>query len=338
MAKGVEDTAFYRYGRLLALNDVGGDPSRFGISVEQFHAGCLERVERFPENLLTTMTHDAKRSADVRARIAALSGMAGEWREEVRRWFELSAPLRSDDAPDAVEQYFLFQTLLGAWPTEVERIEDYMQKALREAKRNTAWVNGNPEWEAAVGSFCRELLTHGPFRQRLEAFVARVEPIGWRISLRQVALKLTAPGVPDVYQGDELPFRALVDPDNRRPVDWDWRQAMLRRLMGGSPADHETWKMFLILRLLGLRARRPDAFGPGGGYQPLDAGPDVCAFIRGDQVLVAVALREAPPGGELAVPNGRWHDVLRGDERHLSGRTPVTGLLGKHGIAVLERD
>jgi (1->4)-alpha-D-glucan 1-alpha-D-glucosylmutase len=335
-AKGVEDTAFYRYGRLLALNDVGGDPSRFGIDVDRFHAGCLERLERFPENLLTTMTHDAKRSADVRARIAALSSIAEEWREEVERWFELAAPLRQGDAPDSVEQYFLFQTLVGAWPIEVERIESYMEKALREAKRNTAWVDGNEEWERAAKQFCRDLLAHPPFLERLDQFVARVEPIGRLISLRQVALKLTVPGVPDIYQGDELPYRALVDPDNRRPVDWDWRQAMLRRLMGGSPPDEETWKMFLILRLLGLRARRPEVFA-SGGYEPLDAGGDVCAFTRGDQVLVAVLVRERPSGDSAPVLPGRWHDVLSGEERELSDGVTVDQLLDRHGIAVLER-
>jgi (1->4)-alpha-D-glucan 1-alpha-D-glucosylmutase len=335
-AKGVEDTAFYRYGRLLALNDVGGDPSRFGIDVERFHAGCRERLERFPENLLTTMTHDAKRSADVRARIAALSGMAEEWRDEVGRWFELAAPLRHGEAPDAVEQYFLFQTLVGAWPIELERLQRYMEKALREAKRNSAWVDGDPEWEASVRRFVRDLSAHPPFLERLEPFVARVDELGWRASLRQVALKLTVPGVPDIYQGDELPYRALVDPDNRRPVDWDWRQAMLRRLMGGAPPDRETWKMFLILRLLGLRARRAEVFA-SGAYEPLAAGPDVCAFLRGQQVLVAVALGNAPHAGELTVPAGRWHDLLRGDERELDGRQPLAGLLDEHGIAVLER-
>ena len=336
MAKGVEDTAFYRYGRLLALNDVGGDPSRFGIDVEQFHADCLERLDRFPEGLLTTMTHDAKRSADVRARIAALSMIAEEWRVEVERWFELAAPLRSGDAPDAVEQYFLFQTLLGAWPIEVERIESYMEKALREAKRNTAWVDGNPEWEAAVTRFCGALLTHPPFLERLEAFVARVKPLGWRIALGQLALKLTAPGVPDIYQGDELPFRALVDPDNRRPVDWDWRQAMLRRLMGGSRPDAETWKLFLILRLLGLRARRPDVFA-AGSYEPLEAGPDVCAFLRGGQVVVAVALRAAIGEEPVSVPAGRWHDVLTGEEWDLPESVRAAELLDERGIAVLEK-
>jgi (1->4)-alpha-D-glucan 1-alpha-D-glucosylmutase len=336
MAKGVEDTAFYRYCRLLALNDVGGDPSRFGIDVERFHAGCLERVRRFPRNLLTTMTHDAKRSADVRARIAALSTVAEEWRDEVQDWFELAAPLRQGDAPDAVEQYFLFQTLAGTWPIELERIQAYMEKALREAKRNTAWVDGNPAWEEAVKDFVRALLAHQPFLDRLESFVARLAPIGERAALRQLTLKLTVPGVPDIYQGDELPYRALVDPDNRRPVDWDWRQAMLRRLMGGSPPDRETAKMFLILRLLGLRARRPEAFGEGD-YHPLSAGPRVCAFVRGGVVLVAVSLSDQPPEDAITVPDGTWRDVLRGEERELSGTVAAGALLDRRGIAVLER-
>jgi (1->4)-alpha-D-glucan 1-alpha-D-glucosylmutase len=336
MAKGVEDTAFYRYGRLLALNDVGGDPSRFGIGVEQFHAGCLERARRFPLNLLTTMTHDAKRSADVRARIAALSTLASEWREEVERWFELAAPLREGDAPDAVEQYFLFQTLVGVWPIEIERLEPYMEKALREAKRNTAWVDGDPDWEAAVKRYCHALYSHPQFLERLEPFVHRVAPVGERAGLRQVALKLTAPGVPDIYQGDELPYRALVDPDNRRPVDWDWRQAMLRRLMGGAPLTDETWKMFLILRLLGLRARRPEVFA-AGSYQPLEAGERVCAFLRGDHVLVAVALSDTAPADEVTVPQGRWHDLLRGEERSLGSRIAADKLLDERGIVVLER-
>ena len=336
MAKGVEDTAFYRYGRLLALNDVGGDPGRFGIDVERFHAGCLERARRFPQNLLTTMTHDAKRSADVRARIAALSAVAEEWREEVERWFELAASLRESDAPDAVEQYFLFQTLAGGWPIELERIESYMEKALREAKRNTTWVDRNAAWEEAVMVFCRTLLTHQPFLERLESFAVRLASVGDRAALRQLTLKLTAPGVPDIYQGDELPYRALVDPDNRRPVDWDWRQAMLRRLMGGSPPVPETWKMFLILRLLGLRARRPEVFADGD-YEPLPAGPRVCAFVRGGLVLVAVALPDHVPEDEVAVPSGAWRDVLRGEERELTGAVPARALLDARGLAVLER-
>jgi (1->4)-alpha-D-glucan 1-alpha-D-glucosylmutase len=335
MAKGVEDTAFYRYGRLLALNDVGGDPGRFGIDVDRFHAGCLERARRFPRNLLTTMTHDAKRSADVRARIAALSIVAEEWRDEVQRWFELAAPLRQGDAPDSVEQYFLFQTLAGAWPIEVERIESYMLKALREAKRNTAWVDGDEAWEGAVTEFCRKLLNHRPFLERLDDFRSRLGPIGERAALRQLTLKLTVPGVPDIYQGDELSYRALVDPDNRRPVDWHWRQAMLRRLMGGSPPNAETSKMFLIMRLLGLRARRPEVFAEGS-YEPLSAGSRVCAFVRGGVVLVAVALSDQVPEDAITVPPGVWRDVLRGEERDLSGAVSAGALMDQRGIAVLE--
>ncbi|MBV9422577.1 MAG: malto-oligosyltrehalose synthase, partial [Solirubrobacterales bacterium] len=270
MAKGVEDTAFYRYGRLIALNEVGGDPSRFGLGVDAFHAANLERAERFPQSLLTTQTHDAKRSADVRARIAVLSSMTEEWAQFVERFFALSEPLRVGGAPDDVERYFLLQTLVGAWPIERARMQEYMVKALREAKRNTSWVDERPEWEEAVTRFCGSLYEDRQSVAELERFVARLAPAGMRAALGQLVLKLTAPGIPDIYQGDELPFRALVDPDNRRPVDWRWRRSALDRLMGGAPAVAGTRKMFLTLRLLGLRARRPEAFA--GSYEPLSAG------------------------------------------------------------------
>jgi (1->4)-alpha-D-glucan 1-alpha-D-glucosylmutase len=336
MAKGVEDTAFYRYGRLLALNDVGGDPGRFGIDVEQFHAGNLERAERFPLNLLTTQTHDAKRSADVRARIAALSSMPEQWAAHVGRWMEISEPLREGGAPDDVERYFLFQTLVGAWPIEVERVEAYIEKALRESKRNTSWVQQNPDWEAAVKRFTRALYSDRRFLQDFEPFAARVAAAGARAALGQVTLKLTAPGIPDIYQGDELAFRALVDPDNRRPVDWQWRQAMLARLMGGAPVDDEIRKLWLILRLLTSRARRPEPF-VSGGYEPLAAGERACAFVRGGEVLVAVAVRDGAADGILEGPQGRWRDVLRGGERSFDRRQPLAGVLDESGVAVFER-
>jgi len=336
MAKGVEDTAFYRYGRLLALNDVGGDPSRFGIDVDRFHAGCQERARRFPESLVTTMTHDAKRSADVRARIAALSTMPGDWAAVVDRWFELTDPLREDGAPDDVERYFLFQTLVGAWPIERERVQDYMVKALREAKRNTNWVDQNHEWEQAVVRFCDELYGERRFLALFEPFAARVAVVGGRAALGQLVLRLTVPGVPDIYQGDELPYRALVDPDNRRPVDFDWRQAMLRRLMGGSPVVDDNRKLFLTMRLLGLRGRRPEIFA--GAYEPLDVGPDACAFARGADALVVVALRDGIREATLADgPRGSWRNVLTGEELTLSGREPLTRVLDEHGIGVFER-
>ncbi len=335
VAKGVEDTAFYRYCRLLALNDVGGDPSRFGIDVEHFHAGNLERAQRFPQNLLTTQTHDTKRSGDVRARIAMLASMPEQWAEHVGRWLELTEPLRHAGAPDDVERYFLFQTLVGALPIDAERIDAYVEKAFREANRNTNHIEPNREWEAAVRHFCASLRTHEPFLADFEPFAATVAGAGDRAALRQLALKLTAPGIPDIYQGDELPLRSLVDPDNRRPVDWDFHQAMLRRLMGGSPPVAETYKMFLTMRLLGLRARRPAPFA--GSYEPLDAGERACAFVRGGEVLVAVAIRPGKIEGELRAPRGRWQDVLRGEERSFSGREPLDALLGDLGVAAFER-
>jgi (1->4)-alpha-D-glucan 1-alpha-D-glucosylmutase len=318
MAKGVEDTAFYRHVRLLALNDVGGDPSRFGIDVDRFHAANLERARRFPLNLLTTMTHDAKRSADLRARIGALAGMACEWTEHVRGWFELNEPLRSEGGPDRVEEYFLYQTLVGAWPIEADRVEAYMEKALREAKRNTNWIEPDRGWEDSVKRFVRALYAHEPFLADFEPFAVRVAAAGDRAALGQLALKLTAPGIPDIYNGDELPYRALVDPDNRRPVDWNRRRELLVRVRDGAEPDDETRKLWLTWQLLDLRARRPEAFA--GSYEPLDAGAGVCAYVRGGEVLVAVVVRER---AAFEAPPGDWHAVL-------------PGLAEAQGITVLE--
>src|SRR5688572_21246561 len=267
MAKGVEDTAFYRYGRLLALNDVGGDPSRFGISVDRFHAGNLERAARFPNNLLVTQTHDTKRSGDVRARIGALAGMAEEWTSHVRRWLEACSPLHG---PDPVERYLIFQTLVGAWPIEVERLEAYLEKALREAKRNTNWIEPDERHEQAVKAFCRALYEHRPFLSDFEPFAAEVARAGDRAALAQLLLKLTVPGVPDIYQGDELLALSLVDPDNRRRVDWARRREVLDAVRRGAAPTDETRKLWLIVRALTLRASRPEAFS--GGYTPLAAG------------------------------------------------------------------
>jgi (1->4)-alpha-D-glucan 1-alpha-D-glucosylmutase len=336
VAKGVEDTAFYRHARLLALNDVGGDPARFGLGVGMFHARCRTRAQRFPQTMLTTVTHDTKRTADVRARIAALTWMPEEWTAAVRGWMRLTDELRSPaGAPDDTERYFLFQTLAGAWPIESERIEAYMEKALREAKRNTNWIDQNDAWETGVRDFCRALYTHRPFLEDFEPFVAELAAAGDRISLATVCLKLTTPGVPDIYQGDEVVCRALVDPDNRRPVDWDWNRALLARLQGGGTPDRDTAKLWLTMRLLHLRLRRPEAFA--GDHVPLDAGDDTVAFVRGGDVLVVVATRPEPVTGELAGGAGRWRDVLRGERRVLGPRTMLESLLGRRGLAVLER-
>jgi len=301
MAKGVEDTAFYRYARLLALCDVGGDPSRFSIDVATFHAGNAARAARFPRHLLTTQTHDTKRSGDVRARLGVLAGIADEWAACVRRWRALLAPLRAGGAPDAIEEYTILQTLVGAWPIEPERLSAYMRKAMREAKRNTSWAAEDAGWEERVLAYCRAVYDRAEFRADFEPFAARVAAVGELHALRQTALKLTVPGVPDVYQGDELVALALVDPDNRRPVDWARRRALL----GAPPADPDTRKLWLIRELLALRARRPDAFA--GAYTPLEAAPDAVAFLRGDDVVVALPLR-----GEFdfSPPPGDWVPVV----------------------------
>jgi (1->4)-alpha-D-glucan 1-alpha-D-glucosylmutase len=318
MAKGVEDTAFYRYGRLLALNDVGGDPSRFGIDVATFHAANAERP---PRALITTQTHDAKRSADVRARLAMLPSMASEWAEHVTRWRELNEPLRSGGAPDPIEEYLVYQTLVGAWPIEPERLDAYIEKALREGKRNTSWAEPDERWEAGVKAFCRALYEHEPFLADFEPFAARVAAAGERAALAQLVLKLTAPGVPDIYNGDELPYFALVDPDNRRPVEWERRRELLAALKDGAePEDAETRKLWLVERLLALRARRPEAFA--GSYEPLEAAEGVCAYVRGGEVLVVVAVRPRWGASALMPPPGDWSDA---------------GSLGGYGITVLER-
>jgi (1->4)-alpha-D-glucan 1-alpha-D-glucosylmutase len=336
MAKGVEDTAFYRYTRLLALNEVGGDPTRFGISVETFHAGCLERARRFPRGLLITQTHDTKRSGDSRARIGALAGMADEWAAQVERWRSL---VPEQGPPSWNEAYLVFQTLVGAWPLELERLEAYVEKALREAKVNTNWVEPDEAYERGVRDWCRGLYANGAFMDELEGFAERVAREGERSALGQTLLKLTVPGVPDVYQGDELWSLSLVDPDNRRPVDWGRRREALAVLRAGAEPTRETIKLFLIHRALELRARRPEAFE--GGYTPVPAGERCCAYLRADSVLAATAIRSSSEGIELGLPAaaaGRWRDVLSGAELDLGGRVPFERIrFGDWPVALLER-
>jgi (1->4)-alpha-D-glucan 1-alpha-D-glucosylmutase len=342
-AKGVEDTAFYRDLRLLALNEVGGDPARFGLSVEAFHARNAERAARFPRGLLVTQTHDTKRSGDVRARIGALAGMAGAWRDAVGRWRALAAALDHGPTgsagrwPEAHAEYLLFQTLVGAWPIDAERLAGYLVKALREAKLRTSWVEPDEDYEARVTGHVRALIAHPPFLADFEPFCARVAAEGRRAAIGQLLLKLTSPGVPDVYQGDELEALSLVDPDNRRPVDWSARRAALARLhAGAAPWDFGSTKLLLIHRALALRARRPEPFA--GAYRPVETGPGVCAYLRGDDVLVVVPVR-AWEGAVLALDAAeRWRDVLTGEERELGPKAAVADLVARYGVALLERD
>jgi (1->4)-alpha-D-glucan 1-alpha-D-glucosylmutase len=332
-AKGVEDTAFYRYNRLLALNEVGGDPARFGISVDEMHAANAQRAARFPRGLLITQTHDTKRSGDVRARIGSLAGLAGEWRERVLRWRDINAGLRGSGAPDANEEYLIYQTLVGAWPIEADRLEAYLEKALREAKRNTSWVEQDHDWEGRVKRFATALLHHRAFLDDFEPFAARVAEEGRRSALGQLLIKLTAPGVPDVYQGDELEALSLVDPDNRRPVDWRARRRALDAVRLAVEPAPEHMKLFLIWKALDLRARMPEAFA--GSYEPVDAGPGVCAYLRGGEVLTVVPVRDWEHAW-LSAP-GRWRDTLTLEERDLDEDVTVAELVEPYGLALLER-
>jgi (1->4)-alpha-D-glucan 1-alpha-D-glucosylmutase len=356
MAKGVEDTAFYRYSRLLALNDVGGDPGRFGIDVEEFHEGNAVRALRHPDALLATMTHDAKRSLDTRARMAVLSQIPERWANAARRWLELSekhcTPVEGRVAPDLQERYFILQTLVGVWPIEPERLDGYLEKALREAKRNTNWVEQNEPYEQAVLGFAHALAGDEQFRAELVGFLEEIETRTLRTTLGQLALKLTAPGVPDTYQGDELEFRTLVDPDNRRPVDWELRRERLDHLLGGGLPGEELGdrKLWMTARLLAVRNRRPDIFTLPyqlGAYTPLWGGPAVCAFLRADRLLTVVALPrddELPIGDRDepvidGIPPGTWRDVLNGEERSIEGDNPRLSELidAETGVGIYER-
>jgi len=293
-AKGVEDTAFYRWNRFVALNEVGGDPARFSLSVAGFHEANLARS---PGGLLATTTHDTKRSGDVRARLAAVTADPAAWEAIVRP--------RIDGWKDPNEAYFILQTVVGAWPLTPERLGLYLEKALREAKVHTSWIDQDHEWEGGAKAFALSLLEDGA----IAAYVESIRERAQAIVLGTTLLKLTSPGVPDIYQGDELPFFALVDPDNRRPVDWDERRR-------GLASDEPAQKLDVIRRTLALRKRRPAAFA--SSYEPVEAGNDVVAFVRGGEVLVAVAVR-----GDLArfePPGGTWGDVLRTPQLLLAER------------------
>ncbi|PYL02338.1 MAG: malto-oligosyltrehalose synthase, partial [Verrucomicrobia bacterium] len=257
MAKGVEDTVFYIYNRLAALNEVGGEPHFFGLSVEAFHQRNLQRQRDWPDSLVATSTHDTKRSEDVRARMLAISEIPQLWGRSLQKWRTANRRFKKQideaEAPDADEEYLLYQTLLGAWPINVDgvpaasvstefvsRIQGYMAKALKEAKLNTSWIQPNENWDNAMGDFVARILEESPRNKFLPAFLPVAEEIarlGAINSLAQITIKFTAPGVPDVYQGTELWDDSLVDPDNRRPVDYARRRKMLKEVEHVPPSD-----------------------------------------------------------------------------------------------------
>ncbi|MDQ3758286.1 MAG: malto-oligosyltrehalose synthase, partial [Actinomycetota bacterium] len=283
MAKGVEDTAFYTFNRLVCLNEVGGDPGRFGTSVEEFHRWCLEHDGS--HGLLATSTHDTKRGEDVRARIAVLSEVPEQWAAFARRWVR-------HGAVDANAQYLLLQTLVGAWPISVERAAAYMEKATKEAKVHTSWTDPDPDYDAAARALVEEWLGHDAFVADIGVLVDLVRERGRVNSLAQTLLLLTAPGVPDIYQGTELWDDSLVDPDNRRPVDYEERRRLL------ASGDHPKLRVITTA----LRA------GVSGEYRPLPSDDRTVAFARGDRHVVAVPRLGGPVSFE--VPPGEWHDLL----------------------------
>lgn len=345
MAKGVEDTAFYRWFRLSALNEVGGDPDRFGIVPEEFHHYAARVEQDWPRTMTTLSTHDTKRSEDVRARLAVLSELPVEWAEAVRSWRELAGRHR-DAVLDAQTEYLVWQTLVGAWPLSTDRLLEYLRKAIREAKQRTNWTSPDEEYEAAVERFARGVLDDPAVTQAVQTFVdAHAGPV--RVTtLGQKLVQLTMPGVPDVYQGSELVDLSLVDPDNRRPVDFEDRLARLDRLdAGAKPEGLDDEKLLVTSRAIRLRRELPGAFT---GYSVLPAtSSHVVAFARGAvddpdaPAVITVATRLAVTleryGGwsdeTVRLPPGDWVDVLTG--RPATER--IGELLSELPVALLRR-
>ena len=340
MAKGLEDTVFYIYNRLAALNEVGGEPQQFGIGLDAFHERNLDRQRNWPATLLATSTHDTKRSEDVRARMVAISELPQPWRRSIQRWRLLNRKWKRTideaQAPDPNEEYLLYQTLLGTWPVNthsqaeqtasaeyVARIQAYMAKALNEAKLNTSWIRPNEDWLGAMRDFVAKILETSSKNKFLPNFFPVVEEIarlGAINSLTQTLLRLTSPGVPDIYQGNEIWDFSLVDPDNRRPVDYRHRGEMLATIGKAKPEELlQSWpdgriKMFLTQRVLQFRREHADLF-QCGNYLPIRASGNLadCCISFGrqwhDEWIVVIAPRLSsrigfPPVGE------RWKDTV----------------------------
>ena len=353
MAKGVEDTAFYNYNRLISLNDVGSEPGRSAgfDPVAELHERNREIAQAWPHTMNATSTHDTKRAEDVRARINVLSEIPDVWQREVKKWTRVNASLKRHGVPHPNEELLIYQTLAGMWPLDPaeeasvpDRLAAYLEKASREAKTHTSWLEPNEQYENALEDFARAIVTHEPFMSLFRRFQKRVAFHGFLNSLSQVVLKATAPGVPDFYQGTELWDFSLVDPDNRRPVDYSKRAAFLRDL---PPVDRllRSWpdgriKLFVTQRVLQTRARHLDAFR-SDAYRAVDAGPNAFAFTRGDAIAVIVprlTTRLTRPLGEAwgdataALPPGPWRNVFTGEIvesgalRHVFASFPVAVL------------
>ena len=379
MAKGLEDTTFYRYFRLASLNEVGGDPGTFGVSPEEFHSYNRHKQEKWPHAMLASATHDTKRGEDLRARLNVLSELPEEWEPTVKAWAELNQKHRSKAGPSRNDEYLCYQTVVGAWTRECEnehglqglreRISAYMLKAVKEAKLETTWTNPNEAYESAMKAFVDAVLAppNEAFLRSVSRFSSRLAFFGYFNSLAQLILKLTSPGVPDTYQGTELWDFSLVDPDNRRPVDFELRQKYARafRKVSDIPgragellSEPETGEIKFLLTMLTLRFRQEhEAIFRDGKYMPLKAvGPKahhVVAFARehGNQrVLVVVPRltagltggREVPPIGDKVwsgttlhgVRSGKWLNILTGAA--VQDDMPLGNVLQHLPVAVLQ--
>ena len=364
-AKGVEDTAFYCFNRFLALNEVGGNPGNFGISVNEFHHAMAEKASLHPHTMLATSTHDTKRSEDVRARLSLLSEMPRQWVETVRRWSRHNETYRVDGKPDRNMEYLLYQTLVGAWPIETDRLSGFAEKAAREAKEYTAWSHIDADYEESLQRFIQEILSDTWFRSDLKKFVTPLIRPGRINALAQILIKLTAPGIPDIYQGSELWDMSLVDPDNRRPVDFDHRRKLLAELEGLSPNDMSKRsddmlkrsddilrrmdeglpKLWVIHQALALRKRLPAVFN-SGDYHPLSPkgkmASHAIAFARGSEVVTIVPrlvwhARGRWDNTSIRLPAGNWYHELTGQE--VSGNTvQFDELFNRFPVALLSRE
>jgi (1->4)-alpha-D-glucan 1-alpha-D-glucosylmutase len=372
MAKGVEDTAFFRFNRLLALNEVGCDPDAFGTTPAAAHEAFARQSTEWPDAMLATTTHDTKRSEDARARLAVLTEFPRVWRAEVRAWARMNAHWRLSErgreTPDRNTEYYLYQTLVACWegatsPRWRERVARHLTKAMREAKIATGWASINEEYERDVHAFLRSILDRrksGRFLERLAAFVDRLTPAATVNGFALLTLKCCVPGIPDFYQGAEAPLRTLTDPDNREPVDFKGLAATLVRASAseGPPADYATAKPWLAQRLLTIRREHRLTFSRGA-YSPVRVdGPradNLFAFLRGGQarsVLVVVprlagSFIEPPGRFQSGALNGtwlrppapsRWHDLLTGRVLDVDDGLDAAGLLEALPVAILLRD
>ncbi|HUJ09669.1 MAG TPA: malto-oligosyltrehalose synthase [Verrucomicrobiae bacterium] len=351
MAKGAEDTACYCFNRLIALNIVSGDPGRFGLTPQSFHERCARARRRWPHSMLTTSTHDTKRSGDVRMRICLLSEIPQEWRTAVVRWSTMNEKHRRGEWPDRNIEYFYYQTLVGAWPLPLERALLVMEKAAREAKQYTSWTRPNSGYDSALREFVKGTLGDQQFIADLERFMAKLVEPGQVNSLAELLLKLTTPGVPDIYQGDELWDFSLVDPDNRRSIDFAMRRRLLAELSGLSV--DQVWrrrneglpKIWLLQKTLHFRRDHPELLGGESSYEPCSAtgakAEHVVAFIRSARVATIVPRLVVRLKGEwndtrLSLPAGNWTNELTG-EAVAGGVCHLADLLKHFPVALLSR-